>query len=139
MPWKELSGEERYRLVEMARKGHVPIKEICETFGLSRQTLHRAMSKADEAAVQALEPKAPGRKGKTPEEARVEELEATLREHHKALEQWKTKYQVALAFLELERKYDRGELDEPASQATPRKKTRARTSRTRRRRSKRKK
>ena len=109
MKWKELDGEERYRVVEVARKGEVPIKEICETFGVSRQTLYRAMNKADEASAAALEPKRPGRKGKTLGEQEVAELTARVAELEQEQETWKTKYEVAKAFLDLERKYDRGE------------------------------
>jgi len=29
LQWKALSGEERYRVVEMARKGEVAISELC--------------------------------------------------------------------------------------------------------------
>ena len=74
MKWSELSGEERYRVVEMARRLEVPIKEICETFGVSRTTLYRAMDKADEASMQALEPKPRGRKGPTEEQKREAQL-----------------------------------------------------------------
>ena len=113
MKWRDLSGEERYRVVEMARKGEVPQKEICETFGVSRQTLYRAMQKADEASMEALEPKPPGRKAKTEDEQAMAELNGQVDELQKELELWKTKYEIAKAFLDLERKYDRGEpLDE---------------------------
>ena len=118
MKWQELSGEERYRLVEMARKNEVPIKEICETFGVSRQTLYRAMHKADEASAAALEPRRPGRKSKTVDEQAITELSGQVTGLQKELDHWKTKYEVAEAFLELERKYDRGEpLDTPSSGA----------------------
>ena len=118
MKWTELSGEERYRVVEMARKGEVPQKEICETFGVSRQTLYRAMHTADEVSAAALEPKKPGRKAKTPDEQAIVELNSQMEGLQKELDQWRTKYEVAKAFLELERKYDRGEpLDETSSGA----------------------
>ena len=116
MKWTELSGEERYRIVEMARKQEVPQKEICETFGVSRQTLYRAMHKADEASAAALEPKRPGRRSKTPDEQAIVELSGQMEGLHKEQEQWKTKYEVAEAFLELERRYDRGE---PLLETTP--------------------
>ncbi|GAJ18056.1 unnamed protein product, partial [marine sediment metagenome] len=54
MKWQELSGEERYRVVELVRKGEVSITELCQTFGVSRQTLYRALEAADQAAVEAL-------------------------------------------------------------------------------------
>ena len=127
MKWRDLSGEERYRIVEMARKGEVPIKEICETFGVSRQSLYRAMRAADEASAAALEPKKPGRKAKTPDEQEISELSSQVDDLSKQLEQWKTKYEVAKAFLDLERKYDRGEpLDETSSGAGKKRRKRKR-------------
>ena len=109
LQWKELSGEERYRVVEMARKGEVPIGELCRTFGVSRQTLYRAMEAADRASAEALEPKRRGRKPRPASEVRSTELEASNAGLHKELDHWKTKYQVARTMLDLERKLERGE------------------------------
>ena len=109
LKWKALSGEERYRVVEMARKGEVPLSELCKTFGVSRQTLYRAMAAADRASAEALELKQRGRKPKPANEVRTTELEAGNAELRKELEHWKTKYQVARTMLDLERKLDRGE------------------------------
>ena len=109
LKWKALSGEERYRVVEMARKGQVAIRELCQTFGVSRQTLYRAMAAADRASAQALELKPRGRKPKSVNEARTTELEAGNAELSKQLEHWKTKYQVVRTLLDLERKLERGE------------------------------
>ena len=115
MKWKDLNGEERYRVVEMARKREVSIKELCETFGVSRQTLNRAVKTVDEAATQALEPKSPGRKIKTQDEQSITELSGQVEGLNKELEHWKTKYEVAEAFLDLARRYDRGETLETPS------------------------
>lgn len=111
MKWKDLSGEERYRVVEMARRGEVPLKEICASFGVSRQTLYRAMDAADQAARQALEPKPPGRKPKPPEEVKIQEMTSQMATLRRELEEYKMRYEAAWTFLELERMYDRGELD----------------------------
>jgi transposase-like protein len=100
LQWKALSGEERYRVVEMARKGEVAISELCKTFGVSRQTLYRAMEAADRASAEALEPKKRGRKPRPASEARSTELEASNAGLHKDLEHWKTKYQVARTLLD---------------------------------------
>jgi transposase-like protein len=51
MKWKELNGEGRYRVVQMAREGKVPIKALCRSFGVSRQSLKTAVDKADRAAM----------------------------------------------------------------------------------------
>ena len=109
MKWKDMDGQERYRVVEMARKGQVPVKEICETFSVSRQTLYRAMEAADRASAAALEPKKHGRKPRAASEIRSTELKASNAGLHKELEHWKTKYQVARTLLDLERKLERGE------------------------------
>ena len=109
LKWQELSGEERYRVVELARKGEVAVSELCRTFGVSRQTLYRAMDAADRAAAEALEPKKRGRKPRPTSEVRTTELEASNTELHKELEHWKTKYQIARTMLDLERKLERGE------------------------------
>lgn len=109
MKWKELSGEERYRVVELARKGEVEVAELCRTFGVSRQTLYKAMAVSDRASVEALEPKPVGRKKPPVSEQQVRELVKTTTTLQKELDRWKTKYEVATAFLDLERKLERGE------------------------------
>lgn len=109
MKWKELDGQERWQVLELMRKGDVPVKEICERFGVSRQTLYRAMDKADEAARKALTPRSPGRKGPSEGEAEQTRSKAEIADLQKELGRWKTKYEAAQAFLELERRYDRGE------------------------------
>jgi transposase len=93
----------------MARKGQLAIRELCQTFGVSRQTLYRAMAATDRASAQALELKPRGRKPKPANEVRTTELEAGNAELSKQLEHWKTKYQVVRTLLDLERKLERGE------------------------------
>jgi transposase len=109
MKWKDLGGEERYRVVEMVRKGEISLKEICETFGVSRQTVHHAMEKADRASIHALEPKPPGKKPKTHQAVEMEELATTNADLRKELDHLKQKYEVARTFLDLTRKLTRGE------------------------------
>lgn len=108
--WKELSGSDRYRVVEMARAGEVPLKDLCERFGISRQTLYKAMRQADEASAKALEPKKAGRRKPPVEQAMVTQLTHRMEDLQVELAHWKTKYEVAEAFLELQRRFDRGEL-----------------------------
>ena len=122
MKWKDLGGEERYRVLELARKGEMSVKQICETFGVSRQVLNRAMEKADRACVEALEPQKPGKKPKVPQAVEIEQLTATKTELEKELEHWKQKYEVAKTFLELERKLERGQRL-PGEQGSEEKKT----------------
>jgi hypothetical protein len=87
----------------------VTISELSRTFGVSRQTLSRARDKAEAAAVEALCPKPPGRKGKSAQEAQIAELLMDKAQLHKELSLEKKKVQIAQAFLELERKLERGE------------------------------
>jgi len=123
MKWKDLGGGERHRVLELARKGEMPGKQICETFGVSRQVLSRAMEKADRASVEALEPKKPGKKPKAPQAVEIRELSTEKANMEKELEHWKQKYEVAKTFLELERKLERGQRlpgeQSPAEKKTP--------------------
>jgi transposase len=131
MKWKDLGGEERYRVLELARKGEMSLKQICETFGVSRQVLNRAMEKADRASVEALEPKKPGKRPKAPQALEIQQLTATKADLEKELEHWKQKYGVAKTFLELERKLERGQRL-PGEQGPAEKKTSGRGRRKRR-------
>ena len=123
MKWKELGGEERYRVLELARKGEISVTEICQRFGVSRQALYRAMDKADQASVEALEPKKPGKKPKAPQAVEIEQLAARKTDLEKELKHWQKKYEVAKTFLELERKLERGQRlpgeQGPAEKKTP--------------------
>ena len=107
LTWKELSGQERYRVVMLARKGEVEVRELCKSFGVSRQTLYRAMEAADQAAMAALGPKKRGRKPTPVSEVRAKELTASNASLQRELEHWKTKYEVAKTFIDLERQLDR--------------------------------
>ena len=109
MKWEKLSGEERYRVVELARSSQVDKAELCRTFGVSRQILNRAIRHADEASVSALEPKKAGRPGKSAEDAELTELKADHKKLQKKLKEAEQRAEIAKAFLELERKLERGE------------------------------
>ena len=109
MKWQELSGEERYRVVELARKGETSIRELCRTFGVSRQTLYRALEASDQASMAALEPKQRGRKPRTASEVRTAELESEKGDLEKELKRWQQKYEIAKAILDLQRRAERGE------------------------------
>jgi transposase-like protein len=104
MKWKDLSGQERYHVVQMAREGKVPIKELCQSFGVSRQTLKTAMDKAEHAAMEALTPKSPGRKGKSKDRAEAEAMKQEKGELQKELDLWKQKYEVAMAFVDIHKR-----------------------------------
>jgi len=106
--WSEMSGEERYRVVELARSGTVSMSELCESFAVTRQTLSRAMEKAEAAARAALEPGKPGRKGKSEEEERITELSKKRSSLEKEVESWKTRYAVMKKFAELAREKNAG-------------------------------
>ena len=103
MKWKDMTGPERYRVVEMARKGERPLVEICRSFDVSRQVLNKAMEKASQAAIAALQPKSPGRKGPSEEELRIGELVKETTGLQKKVDHWKTRYEVAQAFIDLTR------------------------------------
>jgi transposase-like protein len=113
MKWQDMTGEERYRVVELARKGEQSIQKICETFGVSRQSLRRAINAAEQGAMAALAPKKRGRKSKSEQEQRAEELAKQNASLSKQVAHWKKRYDVAQSFIELQREsQDKSELDE---------------------------
>jgi transposase-like protein len=126
MKWKDLSGEERYRVVEMARSKEAPIKQLCRTFGVSRQTLKVAMEKADRAAMEALEPQKVGRKGRSPEQMDITRLTGQKESLEKDLDHWKQKYEIAMTFVDLHRKILNGQDLPGEEKGQGKKKTRTR-------------
>ena len=101
MQWKDLTGEERYRVVEMARRGTKTITELCETFGMSRQTLTKAIAKAEAAMKEALKPKPTGRKKKSEAEQQITTLSKQASSLEKDVAHWKTRYEVAQAYIDI--------------------------------------
>jgi transposase-like protein len=122
--WKDLSGEERYRVVELARKGEVEIADLCRTFGVSRQTLYRALEAADRASVEALTPKRRGRKPRPVSTKKLEQVESEKTKLEKELRRMSQRYEVAQALLDLQRKAERGERL-PGEKKTPRSRRRS--------------
>jgi transposase-like protein len=113
MKWKDLSGQERYHVVQMAREGKVSIKELCRSFGVSRQTLKTAMDKADQAAMEVLTPKSPGRKGKSKDRVEADAMKQEKALLEKELDHWKQKYEIAMAFVDIHKKLLNGEPNGP--------------------------
>ena len=109
LEWKDLDGQQRYKIVELARKQGTQVQEVCKTFGISRQTLYRAMDAADKGAVEALNLKPKGRPPVLPSQKEIETLQKQNQALAKDLKQQKLKNRVAQALLELQRKADRGE------------------------------
>ncbi len=107
--WKEMTGEERYQVVELALSGKAEVAELCRTFEMSRQTLYRAMDTASKGAAEALEPKAPGRRPKPMSEQQLSELQKDKSRLEKDLKHMTQRYEVAKTILELERKLAKGE------------------------------
>jgi transposase-like protein len=85
-----VDGKGRY-----LREGKVSIKALCRSFGVSRQSLRPAVDKADQAAMEALTPKSPGRKGKSKEQVEVEAM--------------KQKSEIATTFVDIHKKLLNGE------------------------------
>jgi len=128
LKWKDLNGQERYRVVELIRKQEVQIQDLCRTFGVSRQTLHRAVAAADQAAIDALKSKPRGRR---PEPAPDKQVKDLTKENHrleKDLHQMSQRYEVAKALLDLQRKAERGEPLPGEKKTLDRKKNRHTTS-----------
>ena len=109
LKWKDLDGQQKYEIVELARKQGTQVQEVCKTFGISRQTLYRAMEAADKGAIEALSPKPKGRPPIEPSQKEITTLQNRNKVLEQDLKQQKLKNQVAQALLELQRKADRGE------------------------------
>jgi transposase-like protein len=99
--WQNMTSEEKYRVVKMARSGEMQIKEICEAFGVTRQTLNKAIEKVEQAALTALEPKSRGRKPKTEEAQKITELSKKHASLEKEVDHWKTRYEVAQKYISI--------------------------------------
>jgi transposase-like protein len=125
MKWTEMNAEERYRVVELARKGEQSMAEVCETFGVSRQTLHKAMTAAQEAAIAALAPKMPGRKGPSEEAQKITELSKTQSSLEKEIHHWKTRYEVAQAYIDIVHEQEAREARAEKTERNRRKRERA--------------
>jgi len=127
--WTELDAQERYRAVMMLIRGEATLAQLSQTFSVSRQVLSRAKAQAEQGALAALEPKKPGRKGKSEEQLQIDALMEQQGKLEKELEQEKKKVEIAQAFLELERTLGQGESAEPAGKKKNREKRRRRARR----------
>jgi len=107
--WKDLDGRQKYEILELARKPGTQVQELCRTFGVSRQTLYRAMEAADKAAIEALSPKPKGRPPTPLSRKEIQSLRTRNKELEEDLKRQKLKNQVAQALLDLQRKADRGQ------------------------------
>jgi transposase-like protein len=109
LKWRDLDGQQKYEVVELARKQGMQVKELCRAFGVSRQTLYRAMETADKAAIEALSPKPKGRPPVPLPQKDIRALRARNKELEQDLKRQKLKNEVAQALLNLQRKADRGQ------------------------------
>ena len=107
--WRDLDGQQKYEIVELARKPGTEVQELCRTFGISRQTLYRAMEAADKAAIEALSPKPKGRPPVPVSRKEIQSLRTRNKELEQDLKRQKLKNEVAQALLDLQRKADRGQ------------------------------
>ena len=118
--WTELTGPERYQVLVMARKGEVEVSQLCKTFGVSRQTLYRALEATEEASIAALEPKRRGRKPTPTSELQARELTRSNASLQKELDRWKMKYEIAKTFIDLQRELERDDLVPGGREKKPR-------------------
>jgi transposase-like protein len=107
--WQELTGADRWEVIQQARRKEIPVTDLCRMFGITRQTLYRAMEAADQAAQDALAPKSPGRKKKPASELEVASLQEKLSAQQKELARWQQKYEVLQTLRKLEQKLAKGE------------------------------
>jgi len=78
---KKYSALQKYNIVSEGRSKNKQIARVCEKYGISRETFYQWESRIKEAALEALEDKAPG-----PKVALLNQEEADLESKLKALE-----------------------------------------------------
>ena len=104
-------GEEsKLRLAVVLRTltGELSIETACEELGISPAQLHRLRDRALQGALAALEPGTPGRPPSTPpeESARVQSLEAEVRELKIDLRATQLREEIAVIMPHLARSHD---------------------------------
>lgn len=78
---KKYSALQKYNIVSEGRSKNKQIAKVCEKYGISRETFYQWESRIKEAALEALEDKAPG-----PKVALLNQEEADLESKLEALE-----------------------------------------------------
>lgn len=78
---KKYSALQKYNIVSEGRSKNKQIARVCEKYGISRETFYQWESRIKEAALEALEDKAPG-----PKVALLNQEEADLESKLEALE-----------------------------------------------------
>lgn len=78
---KKYSAFQKYNIVSEGRSKNKQIAKVCEKYGISRETFYQWESRIKEAALEALEDKAPG-----PKVALLNQEEADLESKLEALE-----------------------------------------------------
>ena len=81
MTVKKYSALQKYNIVSEGRSKNKQIAKVCEKYGISRETFYQWESRIKEAALEALEDKAPG-----PKVALLNQEEADLESKLEALE-----------------------------------------------------
>jgi len=95
--WKEMNSEQRYKIVEMVKDGVMSMKEICEMCSVSRTTLNKAVDTVEQAAMEALEPKSPGRRKKE-ENPLITQLTKENESLKKKAKDWEAKFRFMEAY-----------------------------------------
>lgn len=78
---KKYSALEKYNIVSEGRSKNKQVAKVCEKYGISRETFYQWEARIKEAALEALEDKAPG-----PKVALLNQDEADLESRLEALE-----------------------------------------------------
>ncbi len=78
---KKYSAPEKYDIVSEGRSKNKQVAKVCEKYGISRETFYQWEARIKEAALEALEDKAPG-----PKVALLNQGEADLESRLEALE-----------------------------------------------------
>jgi len=81
MSMKKYSALEKYNIISEGRSKNKQVAKVCEKYGISRETFYQWEARIKEAALEALEDKAPG-----PKVALLNQDEADLESRLEALE-----------------------------------------------------
>ena len=107
--WRDLTGAEKWEVILESQRDRVRMRDLCESFGMTRQTLHRCKAAAERAAKSALEPRSPGRKPRPESEKQTEALREELEATRNELDLMRQRYEVTKTLLSLERKLSAGD------------------------------
>jgi transposase-like protein len=104
------SAKQRLKVILETLSGSMSIEEACEELGIGPAAFHKLRSRTMQEALESLAPRPMGRpaKDKTPEQARIEELEQEVAHLEMELEGSRLREEIALVMPHLLKKRKKG-------------------------------